>query len=230
MNLKHQVSERKFICQVWLSIWLVVAFYFLCTCLFILSLRATQSAAFLGKWDISTPRFLVWEQQVSPLLSATSMLLKWVWKPLPVFYCTNENKEEVIDWSLWEWSSWKINNMADLLLLRAGQVHMITFCLSIFSSSELKMDMLPGLLPITARQIEVLLLDSLLSFMYAVWDSLKRWSQPFTSPCVLPPCNVMLQFFPSKSSICFPTVHICIRSVFWSLECGRCEDGTVVWV
>lgn len=112
----------------------------------------------VSRKDISILRFLVWEQQVPP---TPAMLPEVRCESLLVFYCTNERTRGKDRLVFVEWSSWKIN-MADLLLWAGQASHLLSAC-PYFHPQSWKWTCFLGHL-ITARQIEVLLLDSLSKF------------------------------------------------------------------
>jgi len=156
VNLETSVSERKSICQVWLShldwLWLLFPLH-LPLSSFSLGANTVSS---VSRKDISILRFPVWEQQFPPQVPPEVRC-----ESLLVFYCTDERTRGKDRLVYVEWSSRKIN-MADLLL-RAGQAsHLLPACPYSHPQNWIWTCFLGPL--ITARQMEVLLLDSLSKF------------------------------------------------------------------
>lgn len=200
-------------------VWTGCGFYFLCTCLSHPFSLGPNRVSSISRKDISILRFPVWEQQVPP-----GCPLKWGVKASWCFITLmrTRGKDRLV---FVEWSCRKIN-MADLLL-QAGQAsHLFPACPYSLPQSQ-KWTCFQGHLVVAARLIEVLLLDSSSKFHVCCLRQLARDDlNPSPLLVSLPPCNVRLQFFPSKRSIYFPIVHVWV-GLPWSLECGRCEDEPV---
>lgn len=136
-------------------IWTGRGFYFLCTCLSHPFLwEQTQSVVFLERiLAYSGFRFGNSSFPPGPPEARCESLL--------VFYCTDERTRGKDRLVYVEWSSRKIN-MADLLLWAGQASHLLPAC-PYSHPQNWKWTCFPGHL-ITARQMEVLLLDSLSKF------------------------------------------------------------------
>lgn len=168
---------KKSICQVWLSIWTGCGFYFLCLPLCAPFLwEQTQSAAFLERILAYSSFWFGNSRFPHPPCSLVGV------KASLCFIAPMREQEAKIDWSLWSGVAGKIN-MADLLLWAGQASHLLSAC-PYFHHSEWNGHGFPG--PPHYSKTDWGVAAGLFKQVSCMLSGIacKRWSQPFTSPCV----------------------------------------------